>query len=107
MTIKSSMELKHAEGVVQRRSKLAEGIGESVIKKDALFRHSEIVGAVREVRKHRANILSEIDNEGAGHALKANELLDVTLGWLDRSRVALVSWGCSEDDIRRMEEGVV
>lgn len=104
MTVKSSMELKHAEGVVQRRQQVAENIGNSDSKSQALFAHSEVCGAVREVAKHRRNILDEIDNEGAGHAIRVNELHEVVLEWLSRSRVALTGWGVSTNELRSMEE---
>ncbi len=104
MTIRTSQELKHAEGVVQRRQQVAESIGNSDSKSQALYAHGEVCGAVREVAKHRDNILGDIDNEGAGHAIRVNELHDITLEWLSRSRGALTGWGVSASELRSMEE---
>lgn len=105
MTIKTSQELKHAEGVVERRRNIANNVGDSTTKKEALYRHGELSGAVREVRKHLNNILMEVDNEGAGHALSAQELLAETLGWVDNSRLALSDWGFTESEISSIEKG--
>jgi hypothetical protein len=107
MTINTKQELIHATGMVERRVALASTIGKSNTQKEAVMTHQEMCGAVREVTKHRHNIVQSIDNESAGHAISADALLATAQGWLEQSRLALGRWGVSESEIKRIEGGLL
>jgi hypothetical protein len=106
MTINTKQELGYALGMMERRVELASNIGKSLSKQDAIIVHRSVCGAVKEVRKHHKNILSHIDDEGAGHARQSKALLDTAEEWLQMSRLSLASWGVGDSATNEIEKGV-
>ena len=106
MSTYTEQQLGYAMGMLERRVALASTIGKSNTQKEAVMTHRGICGAVKEVRKHHKNILSRIDNEGAGHALQSQALLETVEKWLDMSRQSLGAWGVSDAEVHSVEEGV-
>lgn len=107
MTTTANQELRYAQGMVERRLNMVASLHDAETQKQAMQNHQEICGAVREVSRHRHNILQRIDNETALQAIQVGELLEKVNGWLEQSRVVLSKWGVGESDIKRMEGGLL
>lgn len=107
MSVNTVRELQYARGMVERRMDMAKSIGRASSRREAEDVFRSVCGAVKEVTKHRRNILNEIDDEGAKHALDANGLLSVVTVWQERSAEELAGWGVSEAEVARIEREVM
>lgn len=102
----SASELRSAEGMIERREKQAESIGSSGSKKEAMILHRSMTSCIKEVSKHYRNILRSVDNESAGHAITAIELVHKARSWHEKSLDALGAWGVTEDEVRTLNTEV-
>jgi len=103
MNIVASQELRHAKGVLERRKNMVASLDKAETQKQAIQNHQEICGAVREVSRHRHNIMERIDNKTAGHAIEVDDALHTAKSWLEMSRTVLTTWGLSDSEIMRIE----
>ena len=103
----ASQELRHAQGMLERRMEMVANLHNAETQKQAIQNHQEICGAVREVGRHRHNIMERIDDKTARQANQATELLKTAEQWLDMSRAVLAGWGVGESDIKRIEGGLL
>ena len=107
MNTSANQELRHAQGMLERRMELVANLQNAETQKQAIQNHQEICGAVREVGRHRHNILERVDDGSARQANQAGELLKTAEHWLDMSRSVLAGWGVGESDIKRIEGGLL
>ena len=107
MNTYANQELRHAQGMLERRMELVANLQNAETQKQAIQNHQEICGAVREVGRHRHNILERVDDSSARQANQAGELLKTAEHWLEMSRNVLAGWGVGESDIKRIEGGLL
>jgi len=93
----TSMELKHAQGMVTRREVDATRIGRAESSREAGALYVSMTTCVREVKKHLDNILQRISNESAGHANECLKLLAIAEDWQKRAGDDLTSWGIDKE----------
>lgn len=99
-------ELEFARGMVERRKDMVKNLGSAQSAREAQNNHRDIMGAVKEVNKHRSNILSLIDDTSAKYGLEVEKLLVMVEAWRERSAMELEKWGVSEQEVRILEEQV-
>lgn len=107
MNTTANQELRYAEGMLERRRGLVANLDKAETQKQAIMNHQEICGAVREVGRHRHNIMERIDNETAKQALEVDKALHTARTWLDMSRGVLKVWGLGDSEIKRIEGGLL
>jgi hypothetical protein len=99
-------EVKYAMGMVERREEEAKSIGKAESVRQATATYRSMAGALREVRKHHANILNAIDDSTASVAMEVTGLLAKTTGWVSLARTDLVRWGLNETEINNINREV-
>jgi F0F1-type ATP synthase membrane subunit b/b' len=99
-------ELKYAQGMVERRQEEAKTIGKAKSARQAEATYRSMAGALREVKKHYANILNAIDDSTADSATEFMGLLMTTTGWVSLARIDLVRWGLNEAEINNINREV-
>jgi hypothetical protein len=104
--IQLANEVKYAEGMLSRRADVIERIGKAESRHEAIEAYRSMCGALREVRKHQANILSAIDDSTATVATKVMGLLMTATGWVSLARTDLVRFGLTESEIGNIDREV-
>ena len=104
MNIKN--EVKYAVGMVERRQEEAKTIGKAESARQATATYRSMAGALREVKKHHANILNAIDDSTANSAIEVTGLLMTATGWVSLARIDLVRWGMAEAEINNIDREV-
>jgi len=99
-------EVKYAMGMVERREEEAKSIGKAESVRQATATYRSMAGALREVRKHHANILNAIDDSTASVAMEVTGLLAKATGWVSLARTDLVRWGLNETEINNINREV-
>jgi hypothetical protein len=91
-----SNEVKFAVGMLERRMNEASRIGTAESRHEAVTAFRSMCGAVREIRKHYANVLAVVDDISAGYALEIIPLLETAEKWQGLAREAMLEWGVTE-----------
>jgi hypothetical protein len=99
-------ELKYAVGMVERREEEAKTIGSAQSAKQATMTYRSMAGALREVKKHHANVLNAIDDSTASSAIEVTGLLMKATVWASLARTDLVRWGLNETEINNIDREV-
>jgi len=99
-------ELEYARGMVERRRDIANAINAAESAREAKENHRSVLGALKEVLKHRKNIMSLVDDTTAGYALEVEQLLGTVNVWREQSALVLAGWGVPENELRLIEQQV-
>ena len=95
-------ELKFAQGMVERREFEASTIGRAKSAEQAKRTYRSMTACVREVAKHRDNILNAIDDKTAFEAKEVLALFVTAMDWQYRAGEDAKALGVSEFDIERI-----
>jgi hypothetical protein len=95
-------ELKYAQRMLERRLDEASTIGKAESLRQARETHRSMMTCVREVKRHRDNILSAIEDSNALEASQAMSLLVTATEWLSRAGNDLRRFGVTQDEIDKI-----
>jgi hypothetical protein len=90
--------------MLERRMADAERIGGAMSRHEAVTVFRSMCGAVREIRKHYANVLTAVDDVSAKYALDILPLLETAEKWQGEARGAMFAFGVTPaqaDEIAR------
>ena len=93
--VNAKKELVYAQGMIERRQDVIEGLGKESNRYGALASYRTLAGCLREVQRHHNNIMAGLDDKSAGPALETSLLVDVCKGRLAQSARVCEGWGVS------------
>ena len=99
-------ELKYARGMVERRKEEALTIGNARSLRHAREIHQSMTTCVREVKKHRDNILNAIDDSTALEAKEVLALFVTAMDWHYRAGEDLRGFGVAQAEINNINREV-
>lgn len=99
-------ELKYAQGMLERRLMEASTIGKAESARQAEATYRSMAGAVREVSKHRDNILNAIDDKTALEAKQVLALFVTAMDWHYRAGEDLRGFGVTQGEIANIDREV-
>ena len=93
--VNAKKELVYAQGMIERRQDVIEGLGKESNRYGALASYRTLAGCLREVQRHHNNIMAGLDDKSSGSALLTSALLDNCRVWLAQSGEVCEGWGVS------------
>ncbi len=104
MNIKN--EVKYAVGMMERRQEEAKTIGSAESVRQATMTYRSMAGALREVRRHRDNVLNAIDDKTALEAKEVLALFVTAMDWHYRAGEDLRGFGVTQEQIDNIDREV-